>query len=1181
MTDIKNLAQQYQKKTDREHILSNPDTYIGSVENMEGEYHILDSINTKIITKEMSVIPGLYKLFDEGIVNCRDHVVRCKQAIADGKPNALPVTNIDVSIDDEGVITFTNDGNGIDVAEHPEYKIWIPEMIFGHLRTSTNYDKTEKKIVGGKNGFGFKLVLIWSTWGKVETVDHVRGLKYIQEFKDNLTVIEKPIISKCKTKPYTKVSFKPDYQRLGIQGLNEDFMNLLKRRVYDIAAVTDKSVKVKWNSEIIPVAHFQQYIDLYIGNKTETKRIYEEANERWEYAICLSPNGEFNQVSFVNGIFTSKGGKHVEYVMNQIIRKLQAFIKLKKKVDVKATTIKEQLMLFIRCDIDNPSFDSQTKDYMSTAISNFGSTCNVSDKFIEKIAKMGVMDAACALTEVKETKAAKKTDGSKTKTIRGIPKLIDANYAGTDKSKQCTIIFCEGDSAKAGIVSGLTKDDRNYIGIYPMRGKLLNVRGEIQKRISENKEIKEIKQILGLETGKSYDEKEVEKKLRYGRILFMTDQDLDGSHIKGLGLNLFESEWETLSKIDGFIGFMNTPILKARKGQNELLFYNDGEYEQWKNNNDIKGWKIKYYKGLGTSTASEFKEYFKNKKIVTFTHNGDESKDAIDMVFNKKRADDRKKWLENYDRELYVNTNDTKVSYDEFINKEMIHFSKYDCDRSIPNMMDGLKISLRKILYAAFKKHLNSEIKVAQFSGYVSEHAAYHHGEQSLNNAIVGLAQNFVGSNNINLFEPCGQFGTRLQGGKDSASERYIYTHLNKLTRFIFPEMDDAILKYLTDDGLPVEPIFYAPIIPMILVNGSKGIGTGFSTDIMCHDVNDIIKYIQNKLDNTSENIQIKPFYQGFKGSIHKLSDSKYLIKGNYEVINDHVIRVTELPIGYWTDDFKEHLEELILGPQTQKEGGDKEDKHGKGKGKEKKEKNKGVIKDYSDMSTDVIVDFTITFYSNVLSDLLNTSDSNGCNGIEKLLKLCTTQSTSNMNAFDHADKLKKYSTPEEIIDDFYSVRLEMYAKRKQYQLEIMQHELNVISNKARYIQEILNDTLDLRKKKMDEIISILESKEYSKLENDNEYKYLIKMPMDSVSEENVNKLLNDKKIKDIELDTLMKKDIKTIWSEELSALKREYNTKYISQENVSKTTNVNKKSKDKTDKMKKGKTTTKLVLEE
>jgi DNA topoisomerase-2 len=191
------------------------------------------------------------------------------------------------------------------------------------------------------------------------------------------------------------------------------------------------------------------------------------------------------------------------------------------------------------------------------------------------------------------------------------------------------------------------------------------------------------------------------------------------------------------------------------------------------------------------------------------------------MVFNKKRADDRKEWLKEYDRDLYLDTNKPSITYEEFIGEELIHFSKYDCDRSIPSLMDGLKTSLRKILFAAFKKNLTSEIKVAQFTGYVSEHACYHHGEASLNGAIVGMAQNFVGSNNINLLIPSGQFGTRLKGGDDSASERYIFTLLNQITRAIFPKHDDAILEYLNDDGTPVEPRFYAPIIPMILVNGS------------------------------------------------------------------------------------------------------------------------------------------------------------------------------------------------------------------------------------------------------------------------------------------------------------------------------------------------------------------------
>lgn len=1125
-----NLAQQYQKKTDRQHILDAPDTYIGSIENIESEFYVYE--DDKIVNKLISINPGLYKLFDEGIVNCRDHAVRCKQAIASGKTNIIPVTNISIDISDDGVITMMNNGNGIDVEKHPEYDIWIPEMIFGHLRTSTNYDKTEKKIVGGKNGFGFKLVLIWSSWGMVETIDHVRGLKYVQEFKNNLEEICSPKITKSKVKPYTKVSFKPDYQRLGLTGLSVDFIKFLRRRIIDIAAVTDKTVKVNYNNELLQVANFQQYIDLYIGSKTDKPRVYEEGNERWEYAVCLSPSGEFCQVSFVNGIFTSKGGKHVEYITNQIVKKLQAFIVKKKKVDVKPTTIKEQLMLFIRCDIENPAFDSQTKDFMNTSISNFGSACTVSDKFIEKIAKMGVMDAACALTEVKENKAAKKTDGVKSRSIRGIPKLIDANFAGTDKSHLCTIIFCEGDSAKAGIVSGMSKEDRNYIGIYPMRGKLYNVRGEMQKKISENKEIKEIKQILGLETGKVYTDKDVEKKLRYGKILFMTDQDLDGSHIKGLGLNLFESEWETLSRIDGFIGFMNTPILKAKKGNTELMFYNDGEYEQWKQSNNTNGWKIKYYKGLGTSTAKEFKEYFEKKKIVSFTHSGDESKNAIDMVFNKKRADDRKKWLENYNRQLFVDTNNESITYEDFINKEMIHFSKYDCDRSIPNLMDGLKISLRKILYAAFKKRLTNEIKVAQFSGYVSEQSAYHHGEQSLNGAIVGMAQNFVGSNNINLFEPCGQFGTRLQGGKDSASERYIFTHLNKLTRLIFKEADDKVLKYLDDDGFSVEPVYYVPIIPLLLVNGSCGIGTGFATNVMCYNVVDIVKYIQNKIDGVIENVKVRPFYQGFKGTISELSDNKYLIKGIYEVTGANTIKVTELPVGFWTDDFKEHLEELITGPQKEKEGD---------KAAASKKKNKGLVKDYVDMSTDVVIDFTITFNPNVLQELINTTDANGCNGVEKVLKLYNTQSTNNMHAFNHEEKLKKYESPEEIIDDFYDIRLEFYHKRKAYQIEIMKNELIILSNKARYIQEILNDTLDLRKKKTREIIEILDIKGYDKIENDDDYKYLIKMPMDSVSEENVEKIMNELHTKETELNILKSKDIKTIWTEELSELISEY----------------------------------------
>ena len=385
---------------------------------------------------------------------------------------------------------------------------------------------------------------------------------------------------------------------------------------------------------------------------------------------------------------------------------------------------------------------------------------------------------------------------------------------------------------------------------------------------------------------------------------------------------MFHSQWHDLIKIPNFLGFMNTPILKATKGKKTKSFYSESAYQNWKKNNDNgKGWKIKYYKGLGTSTAKEFKEYFAEKKLIMFEYNGEESDNAIDKVFNKSRADDRKDWLANYDKDAVLNPSNNRVRFEDFTDREMIHFSKYDCERSIPNLVDGFKTSLRKIIFSAFKKNLINEIKVAQFAGYVSEHSCYHHGEMSLNKAIVGLAQEYVGSNNINTLLPLGQFGTRLEGGKDSASERYIFTKLNKITRAIFPKQDEAVLNYLDDDGTKVEPEYYAPIIPMILVNGGKGIGTGFSYEGLSYNVIQIIKYCKNKLKKGNKIIKIQPYYEGFKGDIIKLDNGrKYLFKGKYETVSYDTIKITELPIGTWTTPYKAFLEKLM------------EDKNAKGK---------------------------------------------------------------------------------------------------------------------------------------------------------------------------------------------------------------------------------------------------------
>jgi DNA topoisomerase-2 len=1123
------LAHKYQRKTDKQHVLDNPGMYIGTTDRIESTIWAFDEETQKIVQKNIHYVPAVYKLFDEIIVNARDHVLRMIHLSNTDKKN---VSCIEVEIDPiKGMITVSNDGNGIDVVQHPTEKIWIPELIFAHLRSSTNYDKNEKKIVGGQNGIGSKAVFIWSTYSKIETVDHVRGLKYEQTFHKNLEKIDAPVVTKSKSKPYTKVSFIPDYARLGIPGLDADMLALLKKRVYDIGAVTDhsvKKIKIDYNGQTIPVKNFQQYIDMYLGPKTECPRIYEQHSERWEYAVALSPQGEFAQVSFVNGICTFKGGKHVDYILGQIVRKLVDYIEKKKKVKVNAASIKEQLILFLRCDIENPVFDSQTKECLNTPSNKFGSDCSVSEGFVEKVAKMGVMDMACQITETKEAgKSKKKLDGSKTKTIRGIPNFVDANFAGTEKSTECILILAEGLSAMAGIVSGLKSEDRNLIGIYPLKGKVLNVRGATRDILEKNRELADLIKILGLEIGQEYkDLADIHKKLRYGKIMIMTDQDLDGSHIKGLCINLFHSMWPSLYKIKGFISFMNTPIIRATKGKQVVVFYNEGEYQDWLKElgeNGAKGWTLKYFKGLGTSTATEFKEYFANKKIVDFDYSGQTSEDVVDMVFNKKRAEDRKGWLENYDKTAFLNTNCKNVSYENFFHQEMVHFSVYDNERSIPNLVDGLKTSLRKILYCAFKRRLTSEIKVAQFSGYVSENSAYHHGEASLNGAIVNMAQNFVGSNNLNLLVPSGQFGTRLKGGEDSASERYIFTYLEPVTRSLFLPDDDSVLTYLNDDGTLVEPEYYVPILPFVLMNGSSGIGTGFSSSIPSYNPLDLLKYIRAKLqDNTkSPTMEFIPYYEGFKGIVKKIAEQKFLIKGKYEKVDENTIRITELPIGTWTMNYISFLEELVDGTV---------DKQGK--------KIPGVLKDIVNMSTEVNVNITVVFPKGKLAEYSQDPNTD-INEIEKLLHLTTTVSTTNMHLFDSQFKLHKYSTVEEIIDAFSEIRLDTYKKRRADLISKITMSLMELSNRAKYIQGMLDGKIDLRRKKNVEVDELLLSLGFSKIEDS--FAYLRRMQTDSVTEENVDKIMKEKTEMEAKLKTLVGTSTVKMWQNDLDEFEKKY----------------------------------------
>lgn len=1122
------IEDKYKKYELREHIYNIPDTYIGSVNHTTLELYLFDDESKKMQPKEISYVPGLLKIFDEVIVNAIDHSVRLMLEEENGKDNIKHVKTIKVNVDkNSGEISVYNDGNGIDVVMHQSLQVYIPELITGTLLTSTNYNHQEEKIIGGKGGYGLKLTNIFSKEFSVETVDHYRQRVFVQHYKNNMLEKDKPSIRATPKLPYTRITFTPDYERFSLKGITDDIFDLFRRRTIDAAACTNKNVAIYFNDEKLPVKDFEKYAELFI-NKGEDPLIYEACNDRWEVAVSLSRNGTYEQNSFVNGINTIRGGTHVNYVTNAIIKKLSDVIEAKKKKVIKAQTLKDNLFIFIKSTIVNPAFDSQSKETLTTPVAKFGSKCEISDKFIDKLYKTNIVEKALSFTDFQNQKKLTKTDGKKTSRII-VPKLDDANLAGTKDSEHCTLILTEGDSAKTMAIAGLSVIGRDRYGVFPLRGKVLNVKDAAIQKISDNAEITALKKILGLEQNKKYNDV---SSLRYGKIMILTDQDHDGSHIKGLLFNVFQSLWPSLFKINGFLTSMLTPIIKATQNSsgNQISFYNMSDYEKWTITEGKNGhWKIKYYKGLGTSKDDEAKEYFKNMKKINYIYTTD-SDEHIDLAFNKKRADDRKEWLMHYNKYNVLDYSKPDVNYEDFVNQDLIHFSNRDLERSINHICDGLKESTRKILYACLKRKLHTnEIKVAQLAGNVSEVTAYHHGEQSLQQAIIGMAQIFVGTNNINILVPNGQFGSRLVGGSDASSPRYIFTLLSQLTKLIFKEEDNAILQYLEEDGQTIEPEYYIPIIPMILVNGGVGIGTGFSTNIPQFNPSDMISaciHICNSIAATPDEdmhalidkIEIAefiPWYLGFTGSIEKGTKGTFQSKGVHTWLDENTLEITELPVGMWTEDYKELLENMVTN-------------------------NSNYLKSFENHYTSKNVRFILHFNGDIRTKLGEK--------FETEFKLISSKNLSinNMHLYSNEGAIKKYESTSYILKEWSKTRIDKYKERKEYQINILEKDHNILSTKIRFIIDVIEGRIVIMNKKISEISARLVELKYPKIQKDSDgdidsdeggYNYLLKMPISQLTYDR--KIILEKEVTELakKLDELKKTSIEQIWKKELEEL--------------------------------------------
>lgn len=1000
----------------------------------------------------------------------------------------------------------------------------------------------------------------------------------------------------CKTMPMYMEKFTDSIIRRSDDDTEFDYDSPIEDEIDDTKTVDTVDVETTSVASTTDVKHKKR--TLSASAAADLGIFYERSGPRWEYGVLLGdidvavdetiyPDAKsrnsaildirrkLHQNSFVNGINTSQGGTHVEHVRDQIIKKIREYLVKKKIGDIEPSQLKDMFVIFVNSMIINPEFTSQTKEQLITPVRDtktkkgFGSAAEVSDKFIDRIMKGGLEIAIVQYLEGLEAIKEAKTDGRGRGRVH-IEKYDGAIKAGTAESSKCTLILTEGDSAKTLALSGLSVIGREFYGVFPLRGKVMNVKEseDGKKRISTkgeaNKEIQNIKKILGLVSSMEYTPETI-KMLRYGHVMIMTDQDLDGSHIKGLLLNLFHTKWRSLLQL-GYLTCMVTPIIKAYRGSESkpletVPFYSITDYEAWLEGlgDDATKWKHKYYKGLGTSTANEAREYFADLNPIYFKWD-DTTDRFIRLAFskNKNSAHARKEWLDTYDVKSVLDFKDASLPISKFVNKELIHFSIYSNLRAIPHMMDGLKPSQRKILWACYRRNLTTtSIKVAQLSGYVSEHAAYHHGETSLQEAIVGMAQNFVYSNNINLLYPQGQFGSRLLAGKDAASARYIFTRLTDITKFLFRKEDEPVLKYMEDDGEVVEPEFYVPILPVALINGANGVGTGYSSNIPMYNPRDLIAAARLRIKTCEmEPDEAAPYYESeetlmpwidrFKGKIEQHDDHKYISHGIWEITGANTIFISELPLGTCCENYKNFL--LKWQAEEYKHRDIVADSSGK--------KTYFKLKKFDEDCTDIYVRYTLMVEPEFIARAREDPE---WASIALKLSTCDIR-TSNMVAFDTDMHIQRYVSPNEIIDAHAIVRLEYYQKRKDFQIADLEAKIPEKRAKREFIAGVMNGTIDIRGKDDATIVRILKTKKFPPLgrgthgaSEDSEesdarnpdaiesYTYLLNLKQSAVSKKGFEALKKEEEDMMIQLEIIMGKTPPIMWSEELDEFEVAY----------------------------------------
>lgn len=1077
----------YIKQNLRTHILTRPQIYVGS--KMFEKQQVYVYSNDSIVSKEINVSPALVRTFVEIISNAIDNIERGPQKMTYISVN-LSATQCEIKNDGAVIpikqnevetLTYNNEEKKKDEKTETMYN---HTLIFGHLLSGSNYNDKNVRHGSGCNGLGAKLTNVLSTEFIVEGVDPEQKAKLIQKWTNNMKDTTGPKVTKSThATGYTSVKWTWDCAWFNIQSLSQDMLDLLSMHVLNASLLT--GLKVTLNGKKLP-NKLASYFDL-LGGSTENILKLENDHSR----VFVAPSDSFEAISFVNGIQTKNGGKHVnawvDAVCKPLIEKLRG-----RKSGPTTLTIKDVKPFFrflIVTRVPNPEFESQEKNELKAPIIK---TDPITSYQVTKIMKWPIGEALKGLMLTKEKKQVTKAIAvsSKHPVIDGYDK---ANNAGGTKGKDCTLIVCEGLSAKTFAVDGISKGlngkkGRDWFGIYPLRGKMLNTRNATPTSIKNNAVITNLMKIIGLD----YGNPNKLDKLNYGRLCIITDADVDGIHIEGLILNFFHSLFPELLKRN-FVISMKTPILRVGK-----TYYFD-ERSATAAFQNKGGEKVKYYKGLGAIEPKETDKVF-GVKMLQFEEDT-ASDDSFKTAFDKAESAERKGWLAQYNphdqSKRTLDDEDSKTEMIKFtisrhLNDELIKFFYDDCKRSIPSALDGLKESQRKIVYAAKKCNLKSgDIKVAQFGADVAKHTNYHHGEENLFKTIIKMAQSFPGSNNIPLFAELGRFGTRLEGGEDAASPRYIKTNVVPEFNNIFNPLDDALLDTREDDGDLVEPYHYVPTIPLLLVNGCVGIGTGWMCNMPQFNPKDVATACQWWMTDRHEFLgfvaTMKPWYNGFSGDIEKISETKFQTKGTYTERNG-IIHVTELPVGLWNSKFQKMLDEKEVR--------------------------------YNNRSTPSKVDYDI--FTNSKFDMKD---------FEK--KMCISLNLDNIVVFDKDDKIAKV-TLVELFDMWGDARLTLNKKRKAALIADVDKRTRIATCKSKFIKAVRAKKIDVTSEEK-KIVDIIKAEEIAK--DDADIKMLLDLPVRTLTGERRKELeLSIEKMAS-ERATIVKKSDVDMWVEDMANL--------------------------------------------